>query len=46
MYTIETSVESDSILARQQLSPHTNHYLMLGLSFEGGIFKEQKTTFV
>ena len=46
MYTIETSVGPDSIVAQQQLSPHANHYLMLGLSFEGGIFKERQTTFV
>ena len=28
------------------VSPHANCYLVPGLSFEGGIFKEQQTTFV
>ena len=28
------------------LSPYTNRYLVPGLSFEGGIFNEQQTTFV
>ena len=39
----ETSARSDSLSARRQVSPHTNHYLVLvlGLSFKGGIFKEQ-----
>ena len=36
---------SDNI-AQQQVSPHTNCYLVPGLSFEGGIFKEQQTTFL
>ena len=27
-------------------SAHTNRYLVPGLSFEGGIFNEQQTTFV
>ena len=46
MYTTETSARSDSIAAQQQVSPHNNCYLMPGLSFEGGIFKEQQTTFL
>ena len=46
MYTTETSAGSDSIAAQQQVSPHTNRYLMPWLSFEGGIFKEQQTTFL
>ena len=46
MYTIKTSTGSDSIVARRQVSPHTNRYLVPGLSFEGGIFNEQQTTFV
>ena len=44
MYTTETSLGSDSIVARRQVSP--NRYLVPGLSFEGGIFKEQQRTFV
>ena len=46
MYTTETSAGSISIAAQQQFSPHTNRYLVPGLSFEGGIFKEQQTTFL
>ena len=46
MYTTETSAGSDSIAAQRQVSPHTNRYLVPGLSFEGGIFKEQQTTFL
>ena len=46
MYTAETSIGSDGIVARRQFSPHTNRYLVPGLSFEGGIFKEQETTFL
>ena len=45
MYTTETSAESDSAAARQQVLPHTNRYLMPGLSFEGRIFNEQQMTF-
>ena len=41
MYTTETSAGSDSIAAQRQVSPHTNRYLVPGLSFEGGILKEQ-----
>ena len=44
MYTTETSAGSDGILARRQVSPHTNRYLLPGLSLEGRIFKEQQTT--
>ena len=46
MYTTESSAGSDSIAAQRQVSPHTNRYLVPGLSFEGGIFKEQQTTFL
>ena len=46
MYTTETNAWSDIITAQQQVSPHTNRYLVLGLSFKGGIFKEQQTTFL
>ena len=46
MYTTETSAGSDSIAAQRQVSPHTNRYLVPGLSFEGGIFKEQQRTFL
>ena len=46
MYTTETSAGSGSIAAQRQVSPHTNRYLVPGLSFEGGIFKEQQTTFL
>ena len=46
MYTTETNAGSDSIAAQRQVLPHTNHYLVPGLSFEGGIFKEQQSTFL
>ena len=46
MYTTKTSARPDSITAQQQVSPHTNRYLVPGLSFEGGIFKEQQRTFL
>ena len=46
MYTTESSAGSDSMEAQRQVSPHTNRDLVLGLSFEGGIFKEQQTTFL
>ena len=46
MYTTETNAGSDSIAAQRQVSPHTNRYLVPGLSFEGGIFKEQQSTFL
>ena len=46
MYTTKTRAESDSSVARRQVWPHANRYLVLGLSFEDGIFNEQKTTFV
>ena len=46
MYTTETNSGSNSISAQQQLSPHTNRYLVPGLSFKGGIFKEQQSTFL
>ena len=46
MYTTKTSDGSDSIAAQRQVSPNTNRYLVPGLSFEGGIFKEQQTTFL
>ena len=42
----ETGAWSNSIPARRQVVPHTNRYLVLGLSFEGGIFNQQQTTFV
>ena len=45
MYTTETNAASDSITAQRQVSPHTNRYLVLGLSCKGGIFKEQQSTF-
>ena len=40
----EKSAGSDSIAAQRQLSPHNNH-LVPWLSFEGGILKEQQTSF-
>ena len=46
MYTTETNTGSDSIAAQRQVWPHTNRYLVPGLSFEGGIFKEQLLTFL
>ena len=46
MYTTETSAGSDSIATQRQVLPHTNRSLVPGLSFEGGIFKEQQTTFL
>ena len=46
MYTTESSAGSDSIAAQRQVSPHTNRYLVPGLSLEGGIFKEQQPTFL
>ena len=46
MYTRETSAGSVSIAAQRQVLPHTNCYLVPGLNFEGGIFKEQQTTFL
>ena len=46
MYATESSAGSGSITAQQQVSPHTNRYLVPGLSFKGGIFKEQQTTFL
>ena len=46
MYTTKTSAGYESSTAQRQGSPHTNRHLMLGLSFEGGIFKEQQTTFL
>ena len=46
MYTTESSAGSDSIAAQRQVSPHTNRYLVPGLSFEGGILKEQQTSFL
>ena len=46
MYITETSAGSDRIAAQQQVSPHTNHYLVSGLSFEGEILKEQQTSFL
>ena len=46
MYTTETSDGSDNIAAQRQVSPNTNRYLVPGLSFEGGIFKEQQKTFL
>ena len=45
MYTTKTSAGSGGIMARRQVSPHTNRYLVPGLSFEGGIFKEQQMAF-
>ena len=44
MYTTEANARSDSITAQRQVSPHTNCYFVPGLSFEGGIFKEQQWT--
>ena len=46
MYTTETSAGSVGIAVQRQVSPQTNCYLVPGLSFEGGIFKEQQTTFL
>ena len=46
MYTTETSARSDSSATQRQVSPHTNSYLVPGMSFESGIFKEQQTTFL
>ena len=46
MYTTEMSAGSDSIAALRQVSPQTNRYLVPGLSFEGGILKEQQTSFL
>ena len=46
MYTTETSAGSDSIAAQQKVSPHTNCYPVPGLSFEGGILKEQQPSFL
>ena len=46
MYTTETSARSDSIAAQQHVSPHTNRYLVPGLSFEGGILNEQQPSFL
>ena len=46
MYTTETSAGSNSSAAQRQVSPHINRYLVPGLSFEGGIFKEPQTTFL
>ena len=46
MYTTESSDGSDNIVAQRQDSPHTNRNLVPGLSFKGGIFKEQQTTFL
>ena len=46
MHTTETSAGSDIIAAQRQVSPHTNRYRVPGLSFEGGIFKEQQKTFL
>ena len=46
MYTTETSDGSDNIAAQQQVSLNTNRYLVPGLSFEGGTFKEQQKTFL
>ena len=43
---METNTGSDCITAQRQVSPHTNRYLVLGLSFKGGIFKEQQSTFL
>ena len=45
-YPTETSAGSDRIAAQRQVSPHTNRYLVPGLSFEGRIFKEQQTSFL
>ena len=46
IYTTETSTGSDSIVGHYLVSPHADRYLVPGLSFKGGIFKEQQTTFV
>ena len=46
MYTTETSAGSDNFAAQRHVSPHTNRYLVPGLSFKGGIFKGQQTTFL
>ena len=46
MYTTETSAGSNNIMVQRQVSPNTNRYLLSGMSFEGGIFTEQQTTFV
>ena len=42
----QTNTGSDSIVGHWLVSPHTDGYLVPELSFEGGIFKEQQTTFV
>ena len=46
MYTTETTIGPDSIVGHRLVSPHTDRYLILGLSFGGGVFKEQQMTFV
>ena len=44
--TIESNARADNIAGHWLVSPHTDRYLVPRLSFEGGIFKEQQTTFV
>ena len=46
MYTTEMTATSDGIAAQRQVLPHSNRYLVPGLSFKGGIFKEQQSTFL
>ena len=46
MYTNETSAGSDGIVGHWLVSPRNDRYLVPGLSFEGGIFKEQQSTFI
>ena len=46
MHTTETSAGSNRIAAQRQVLPHTNCYLVPGLSFEGEIFKEQQKAFL
>ena len=46
MYTTETSAGSDRIAAQRQVLPHANRYLVPGLSFKGGILKEQQMSFL
>ena len=46
MYTGETSAWSDGYCGPVARFAAHNRYLVPGLSFEGGIFKEQQTTFI
>ena len=46
MYTTEMSVASDGMVGHWLISPHTDRYLVPGVSLEGEMFKEQQATFV